>query len=346
MQTNSSAQERLKTLLHDFKQVKGSEVLVIQDDLDITCGIVIHSQVQKLVFEQWGENLALDFTHGTNNLRFHLGSLVATGPTGRGIPVVDFLALNEKAVTMTVIFKFVKEKNPEAWHRVQTFVIDKHLAEWQVLERCFPDAKVLLCQFHALTYWKKILGRKFGLKPAERDIVQRCFANMLYSPTEEIYTYWYGELVSFAKDGHSSVHSESETDFEDDYLLELADILEADDEMWLDEPEPSSTLSPPATLTLPTATLSSPQATLTPLAQRISPARLATKDNVLTDSTTTSLHGPEWSVADLDSCPSAPQVSLDHLEVSELSQAIIEGNENDNNVSPPSSGDEATKLGN
>ncbi|KAE9306124.1 hypothetical protein PR003_g21320 [Phytophthora rubi] len=52
MQTNSSAQERLKTLLHDFKQVKGSEVLVIQDDLDITCGIVIQSQVQKLVFTQ------------------------------------------------------------------------------------------------------------------------------------------------------------------------------------------------------------------------------------------------------------------------------------------------------
>ncbi|KAE9273100.1 hypothetical protein PR003_g30000, partial [Phytophthora rubi] len=101
MHGNSSAAERLKNLLHELKQVDGSEVLVIQDDLDITCGIVIQTRVQKLACEQWGENLTLDFTHGTNNLGYHLGSFVATGPTGRGIPVLDFLALNETADIMT-----------------------------------------------------------------------------------------------------------------------------------------------------------------------------------------------------------------------------------------------------
>ncbi|OWY98354.1 hypothetical protein PHMEG_00030901 [Phytophthora megakarya] len=178
-------------MLHSLKQVEGSEVLLIQDDLDITCGIVLQTRVQKLALEQWGENLTLDFTHGTNNLGFHLGifetdcvmlcrQFVATGPTGRGIPVLDFLALNEKDVTMTTIFEFFKEKNPVAWQRIQTFVIDKHFVEWRVLEKCFPDAFVLLCQFHALAYWKKILRSKFGLKAFERDIVQRCFANMMY----------------------------------------------------------------------------------------------------------------------------------------------------------------------
>ncbi|KAF1792526.1 hypothetical protein GQ600_6634 [Phytophthora cactorum] len=33
-----------------------------------------------------------------------LGSLVATGPSGRGIPVLDFMAVNEKAKTLKVIF--------------------------------------------------------------------------------------------------------------------------------------------------------------------------------------------------------------------------------------------------
>ncbi|OWZ06081.1 Serine protease [Phytophthora megakarya] len=72
---NNSAQERLKEMLHSLKQVEGSEVLLIQDDLDITCGIVLQTRVQKLALKLWGENLTLDFTHGTNNRGFHLALL-------------------------------------------------------------------------------------------------------------------------------------------------------------------------------------------------------------------------------------------------------------------------------
>ncbi|OWZ01514.1 hypothetical protein PHMEG_00027075 [Phytophthora megakarya] len=52
MQANNAAQERLKEMLHSLKQVEGSEVLFIQDDLDITCGIVLQTRVQKLALEQ------------------------------------------------------------------------------------------------------------------------------------------------------------------------------------------------------------------------------------------------------------------------------------------------------
>ncbi|OWZ03165.1 hypothetical protein PHMEG_00025151 [Phytophthora megakarya] len=105
---------------------------------------------------------------------------VVPGPTGHGIPVIDFLALNEKNVTMTMVFEFFKQKNPVAWRRIQTFVIDKHFVEWRVVKKYFQHAFVLFCQFHTFAYWKKILRSKFGLQPCERDIVQRCFANMMY----------------------------------------------------------------------------------------------------------------------------------------------------------------------
>ncbi|KAL3667350.1 hypothetical protein V7S43_007576 [Phytophthora oleae] len=52
LQQNSTAQARLKNLLHTLKQIDGSKVLVIQDDLDITGGIVIQTRVQKLAFTQ------------------------------------------------------------------------------------------------------------------------------------------------------------------------------------------------------------------------------------------------------------------------------------------------------
>ncbi|KAG6947744.1 hypothetical protein JG688_00015407 [Phytophthora aleatoria] len=71
---------------------------------------------------------------------------------------------------MSAILEFFKEKNLRTWRKVQTFVIDKHFVEWQVLGSCFPHSKVLLCQFHALVYRKRIQGTTFGLRPADRDI--------------------------------------------------------------------------------------------------------------------------------------------------------------------------------
>ncbi|POM74009.1 protease, Reverse transcriptase, ribonuclease H, integrase [Phytophthora palmivora] len=42
--------------------------------MDITCDIMIQTTVQKPCFQQWGDTLGMDWTHGTNNLRYHLGS--------------------------------------------------------------------------------------------------------------------------------------------------------------------------------------------------------------------------------------------------------------------------------
>ncbi|KAG3161194.1 hypothetical protein C6341_g13659 [Phytophthora cactorum] len=80
---NKLSQDRLKMFLYALAQV----------------------EAQNLCFEHWGQTLAMDWTHSTNNLGFHLGSLVATGSSGCGIPVFDFMAVNEKAKTLKVIFE-------------------------------------------------------------------------------------------------------------------------------------------------------------------------------------------------------------------------------------------------
>ncbi|KAE9163836.1 hypothetical protein PF004_g30020 [Phytophthora fragariae] len=71
---NDSAEERLKTMLYALRQVDDSDVLVLQDQLGLTTAIVMQTKVQKIMFEHWGETLAMDFTHGTNNLGYHLGA--------------------------------------------------------------------------------------------------------------------------------------------------------------------------------------------------------------------------------------------------------------------------------
>ncbi|KAG6579813.1 uncharacterized protein IUM83_11510 [Phytophthora cinnamomi] len=71
----------------------------------------------------------MDWTHGTNNLGYHLGNLVVMSATGRGIPVLDFLALDQKDGTVERILEFFKRHNP-SWSCVQTFSIGKGFMEW------------------------------------------------------------------------------------------------------------------------------------------------------------------------------------------------------------------------
>ncbi|EGZ13249.1 hypothetical protein PHYSODRAFT_510456, partial [Phytophthora sojae] len=57
---------------------------------------------------------------------------------------------------MTTILEYFQEKNP-SWRMISYIVIDKDFVEWRVLKTLFPAAKVLLCQFHAISYWKKVM---------------------------------------------------------------------------------------------------------------------------------------------------------------------------------------------
>ncbi|ETI29882.1 hypothetical protein F441_23032 [Phytophthora nicotianae CJ01A1] len=106
-------------------QLKGNDVLV---QMDITCGIAMQTKAQKLIVERWGETLAMDFTHGTNSLGYHLGSLLVTTATGRGFPVLDFNCRDQQAVTISAILTYFKEKNP-GWRNIVSVVIDKDFVE-------------------------------------------------------------------------------------------------------------------------------------------------------------------------------------------------------------------------
>ncbi|POM70692.1 Hypothetical protein PHPALM_12832 [Phytophthora palmivora] len=167
---HDSGEDRLKDMLHALRQLEGSDVLVIQDQID--------TKVQKIMFERWGETLTMDFTHGTNNIGYHLGSLVVTTATGRGFPVVDFICLNEYAVTINTILDYFKETNP-MWSNVRSVVIDKDL--WN--GKCSRNA------------FRK---RKFCFVIQSEDLLI-LMTKLLYSCTEEIYNTGYDALDLYCK---------------------------------------------------------------------------------------------------------------------------------------------------
>ncbi|KAG2812817.1 hypothetical protein PC116_g19128, partial [Phytophthora cactorum] len=54
----------------------------------------------------------MDFTHGTNHLGYHLGSIMPTAATGRGFPVLYFICLDQQAMTISTILTYFEEKIP------------------------------------------------------------------------------------------------------------------------------------------------------------------------------------------------------------------------------------------
>lgn len=68
-------ESRLKNVLHPFVQAEGNDALLVQDQMDICCGVVLQSKAPKQCIDLWGDCLVMDWTHGTNNLGYHLGKI-------------------------------------------------------------------------------------------------------------------------------------------------------------------------------------------------------------------------------------------------------------------------------
>jgi hypothetical protein len=65
--------DSLRFLLSRFASFDGSTCLILDDDDGRVCGIMLQSAAQRAVFDRWGENLILDWTHNTNNVGYYLG---------------------------------------------------------------------------------------------------------------------------------------------------------------------------------------------------------------------------------------------------------------------------------
>ncbi|POM59699.1 hypothetical protein PHPALM_31532 [Phytophthora palmivora] len=84
-------------------------------------------------------------------------------------------------VTVLLLHYRVSKRKNTSWTSVQTIVIDMDFVEWRVLENAFPDAKVILCQSHALTYWRKVWRRaKHNLTMAQHENMETSFAKLIY----------------------------------------------------------------------------------------------------------------------------------------------------------------------
>ncbi|OWY98163.1 Serine protease [Phytophthora megakarya] len=71
-----STLERIKAIIDAFVAEDGNDVLLVEEQMGITCVIAMQINIQKKCFRQWDDTLVMDWTHGTNNLGYHLGAII------------------------------------------------------------------------------------------------------------------------------------------------------------------------------------------------------------------------------------------------------------------------------
>lgn len=138
------AHEGFCLLLGRLSALDGSRTLQIEDELGILSGVALQTRVQREMFQLWGDSLVQDWTHNTNNLGLHMGALVTTSASGRGMSVLDFLCNAQSFAMMNSVFEFFVEHYPGARDKVSSVVIDRDVREWKSVETSFPNAQVVL----------------------------------------------------------------------------------------------------------------------------------------------------------------------------------------------------------
>jgi hypothetical protein len=87
---------------------------------------------------------------------------------------------------MERVIDHLKRANPTSFKLVRVIMVDKDLNEIKVLQREFPEAQVLICHFHVLTYLEKVRHKpEFG-KLSEHDhaMIQNHIHRCVYSEKE------------------------------------------------------------------------------------------------------------------------------------------------------------------
>ena len=125
---------------------------VFLDSYNQALGIVFQTAGMRKMFQQFPQIILVDATYCTNSSSYKLFSFMVTDAFGRGQFVQHAFVASESRDVMVKVLRIFQENNP-ASSDTSVFMIDKDLKEDTALRVVFPNARVLLCQFHVIKWF-------------------------------------------------------------------------------------------------------------------------------------------------------------------------------------------------
>ncbi|KAE8962905.1 hypothetical protein PR001_g29548, partial [Phytophthora rubi] len=179
--TAPTAAKRLKQWMTEFSQEPGNVGGVFVDSVNDK------TKHMRDLFHRFPEVVMIDATHGTNLSKYKVFSIMAHDAFGKGQFVQHAVVQNERNPTLSTALEEFKRNNP-AWSRVKCILIDKDFGEIGVLKKAFPDATLLLCQFHVLKYLREqIASKDYGFNSWQKQQLDGLINLLVYAKTERQY---------------------------------------------------------------------------------------------------------------------------------------------------------------
>ncbi|OWY90963.1 hypothetical protein PHMEG_00040661, partial [Phytophthora megakarya] len=147
---------------------------IFVDDGDTARCLTLQTAGMRKTIDLFPEIVMVETTHKTNNLKSNLFGFMVHDTFGTGQFVQhEFVDAETKENMLNAVSIF--KQNNEKWREVQVIMVstemktnvgwirhlilvmlDKDMNEFEVLEDDFPHARVLLCHFHVLKWFKTI----------------------------------------------------------------------------------------------------------------------------------------------------------------------------------------------
>ncbi|OWZ03011.1 hypothetical protein PHMEG_00025328 [Phytophthora megakarya] len=176
--TAPTSAKRVKLWMKEFTQEAGN-----------VGGIFVGSANSKTkhmreIFDRFPEVVMIDATHGANSSKYKIFSIMAHDSFGKGQFVQHAVVQNERNPTLLTSLEEFKRNNP-AWTRIKCILIDKDFGKISVLTTAFPNATLLLCQFHVLKYLREqIASKDYGFTSWEKEQLDGIVNLLVYTRNE------------------------------------------------------------------------------------------------------------------------------------------------------------------
>ncbi|XP_078703251.1 uncharacterized protein LOC144928580 [Branchiostoma floridae x Branchiostoma belcheri] len=180
--------------LQDFMELdeENRVGLVLKDDNTLD-SLFLQTAEMANIFAKYPEVVLIDSAYNTNNLNMPLFTICVMDGNGIGQPVAYVLLSDETQASLSRALRIFKESNAHHTH-VKTVVMDKDPSEIAAVSEELPEAKVVICLFHAI----RALHQAASKHVKDRDVFEQVIKlinTLAYSLDEKSYDDAYAELL-------------------------------------------------------------------------------------------------------------------------------------------------------
>lgn len=177
--------EILSDLLNELNKKDPNATTILQSDENNDFDLLFfQTSEMKQMFAKFPGMIFIDNTYNVCSEGYILNSILAEDSDGSGKPVAYCFMRRETKETVEKVIDMFCEHNDTS--KVNVIMVDKDLTEISVLEDTLSHARIQICTFHVLKYFKTKVA-KLNLNQDEKSELVQLLREILYSDDEEKY---------------------------------------------------------------------------------------------------------------------------------------------------------------